>query len=81
MAKLDRVHDYISELLKNKGDDLPLEFQDSLVSKGRLDSVDVMDIVVFLEEQYGLDFSVRGIDIDDFDSLKAIEKMIGELKK
>jgi len=78
--EMNKVHEYILGLLKNKGDNTPIADKDKLISAGRLDSVDVMDIVVFLEDSYGLDFSVRGIDIDDFDSLDSITKMIGEMK-
>ena len=50
---------------------------DSLVMSGRLDSVDTLDLVVFLEEKYGVDFADRGFDKNDLDSLDSIMALIG----
>jgi acyl carrier protein len=46
----------VEQLLAAKGDQEPLLDTDSLVLSGRLDSIDILQIVVFLETNYGIDF-------------------------
>ena len=81
MMDTNDLADFIKTLLVRKGDNTPLASTDRLISSGRLDSVDVMEIVVFLEQRFDLDFSDRGIDLDDFDSLNTMQTMINELAK
>ena len=49
---------------------------DSLIFSGRLQSVDVLEIVSFLEERFGIDFS-EGFDQSRFDSVEEITGMVG----
>jgi acyl carrier protein len=70
------VRDRIRELLGRKGDHLAFADQDSLIASGRLDSVDVMDLVVFLETTYSVDFSDR-FDQEDLDSVDYIMELVG----
>ena len=66
----------IEQLLANKGDQQPLGETDSLVLSGRLDSIDILQIVVFLESRYGIDFADQPFDQEDFDSIARISSMI-----
>lgn len=68
---------FIRKLLAQTGDREGFADNDSLVLSGRLDSVDTLDLVVFLEESYGLDFADRGFDKNDLDSLDSIMALIG----
>lgn len=80
MTDLAPAREFIATLLARKGDTASINKTDRLVSSGRLDSVDVMEIVVFMEDRYALDFADRGVNIDDLDSLSAIEKMVNEMR-
>ena len=53
------------------GDDEPL------VSSGLLDSQAVLRMVVFVEEEFGLDLAERGFDQNDFDSLNNLLRLVG----
>jgi len=66
------IHDFIQELLARSGDDQPLSDQDSLLLSGRLQSIDAVEIVVFLEENFGIDFAKIGFDRDRIDSIDTI---------
>jgi acyl carrier protein len=66
------IHDFVRELLTNSGDDEPLEDQDSLLISGRLQSIDAVEIVVFLEENFGIDFAQIGFDREQIDSIDLI---------
>jgi acyl carrier protein len=64
-------------LLRQTGDRDGFADSDSLVMSGRLDSVDTLDLVLFLEKNYGIDFAERGFDKGDLDSLDSIMALIG----
>jgi acyl carrier protein len=66
----------IQKLLAGKGDREPLGDADSLVLSGRLDSIDILQIVVFLESSYGIDFADQQFDQEDFDSIARILTLI-----
>ncbi|MGA3371068.1 MAG: hypothetical protein ABSC48_04835 [Terracidiphilus sp.] len=66
------IHEFVRELLTNSGDDQPLADSDSLLVSGRLQSIDAVEIVVFLEEKFGIDFAQIGFDKEQIDSIDAI---------
>lgn len=66
------IHEFVQQLLIANGDDEPLADQDSLLLSGRLQSVDAVEIVIFLEENFGIDFAQLGFDKDQIDSIDAI---------
>ena len=49
---------------------------EALVTAGRLESLDVMNTVTFLEENFGVDFAVRPFSPDDFDSIESISRLV-----
>jgi acyl carrier protein len=76
MNTCNEVRAQIERLLANKGDRESLGDTDSLVLSGRLDSTDVLEIVVFLEGNCGIDFADRPFDQEDFDSIARIVTLI-----
>jgi acyl carrier protein len=46
--------------------------QDSLLLSGRLQSIDAVEIVVFLEENFGIDFAQIGFDREQIDTIDLI---------
>jgi acyl carrier protein len=70
------VREFIGSLLRRKGDTHPFTDTDSLVLSGRLDSLDVLEIVVFLERQYAFDFGDRPFDQQLVDSVDEIKDLI-----
>jgi acyl carrier protein len=77
MDKRSKVRGFLDSLLERKGDRAGFTDSDRLITSGRLDSVDTLDIVVFLEESYGIDFGDRQFDQDELDSVDRIVEMIG----
>jgi acyl carrier protein len=49
---------------------------DELIASGLIDSLAILEIVLYLEETYGIDFSVRGIDREEFNSIGSILELI-----
>jgi acyl carrier protein len=66
------IHEFVQELLTNSGDDQPFSDQDSLLLSGRLQSIDAVEIVVFLEENFEIDFAQIGFDREQIDSIDLI---------
>ncbi len=70
------IHEFVRELLARSGDSQPLADHDSLLLSGRLQSIDAVEIVVFLEENFGIDFAQIGFDRDQIDSVDAIYTLV-----
>jgi acyl carrier protein len=66
------IHEFVQGILTNIGDDGPLADNESLLNSGRLQSIDAVEIVVFLEENFGVDFDQIGFFEEQIDSIDAI---------
>ena len=51
-----------------------------LVASGLVDSLAIMQIVVYLEEQYGIDFAASGFDPDRLASMGSIIDLIEQAR-
>lgn len=69
------IRQFARGLLTDSGDHGPLADDDSLLLSGRLQSIDAVEIVLFLEENFGIDFSEIGFDRDRLDSIDAIHAL------
>jgi acyl carrier protein len=67
MNTRNELRAYIQGLLADKGDREPL---------GDADSLDILQIVLFLESHYRIDFADREFDQEDFDSIASILALI-----
>ena len=73
----ERVRAYVQKVLKeNKDDTAPFSDGDSLVLSGRLSSLDVVDVLTFLEGEFGFEMDPNEFDQAKFDSVDAIVKML-----
>jgi len=69
MNEKAEIRKFVEGLLARDGDDSPFIDGDSLLVSGRLQSIDAVEIVMFLEQSFGLDFAAIGFDRDRIDSL------------
>ena len=78
MTPREQVRHYLSELLRERRDDTEA-FTDSgsLVLSGRLSSVDVVDVVDFLETSFGFSIDPNEFDQAMFDSVDSIVALLG----
>ena len=79
MSTQAKIRNFLKKILNDKGDSSSFTDQQLLVTEGRLTSLDVMMIVVFLEENYGIDFSDRPFDQNEFDSVESITALVDTL--
>jgi len=66
------VRQFIERLLAKKGDKKVFNDGDSLFLSGRLQSVDAVEVVIFLEEEWGVDFAKIGFEMSLIDSVDSI---------
>jgi acyl carrier protein len=76
MPTRETLRNFLRELLAEYGETADFSDDTSLVISGMLDSLAVLRIVVFLEQEFGLDLSDQGFDQNDFDSVTSIMQMI-----
>lgn len=76
MKTRTKLRSYIGERLSLKGDSAGFSDADSLFSSGRLDSLDAIETIVFLETEFGVDFAAQGFDQSRIDSVNAIITMV-----
>lgn len=71
-----KLRTFIQTCLAERGDPAKIEDDDSLFVSGRLDSLDMTKVVVFLEQEFGVSFAHIGFDVDLIDSVQAIESFL-----
>jgi len=74
----DRLKELIVERLFLKIEPADIGDEDDLMDKHGIDSVQVLEIVVGLEEEYGVSFEDEDFDIEVFKSVKSIADFVRE---
>jgi acyl carrier protein len=72
MNHQQEIRTFIEELLRKKGDLKPFDDAESLILGGRLESIDAVEIVMFLEGRFGVNFADIGFDQANIDSVELI---------
>ena len=72
-----KLKTFLRDLLADYGAGPDFGDDDPLVTSGILDSQAVLRMVVFLEDEFGIDLAERGFDQNDFDSLTTIMRLVG----
>jgi acyl carrier protein len=80
MDHMAEIRDFLKKLLSSRGDRQPFTDTSSFFLSGRLGSVDAVELVVFLEEQFEIDFSETGFDQSQIDSIEAITSLLQSQK-
>jgi acyl carrier protein len=75
MDQMAEIRGFLKKLLHSKGDTQPFTDTTSLFLSGRLASIDAVELVVLLEEQFGIDFAEIGFDQSQIDSIEAIQSL------
>ena len=66
------VRTFVRSLVENAGHTEDFADGDLLASTGVLQSVDVLEVVLFLEERYGIDFGAINLDRSEIESVDRI---------
>jgi acyl carrier protein len=78
MERKTAIREFLRDLLARKGDMQPFSDEAPLLLSGRLQSVDAVELAVFLEENFGVDFAAMGFDQERIDTVNAISNLIEE---
>jgi acyl carrier protein len=73
-----RIRAYVAELLQERDDRAAFADAESLIVGGRLDSLAVVKLVMFLETSFAVDFAQIEFDPQRFDSIDEIAAMVEE---
>lgn len=72
------VREFLNDLLSIRNDSAPFGDDESLMLSGRLQSLDAVRIVMFLEETFGVNFATVGFDPGLIDSVNSISALVSE---
>lgn len=75
------IRAFIEQLLGEQDDHAPFADGDSLVKSGRLDSLAVTKIVMFLESTFDVDFARVEFDPERLDSVEEIAAVVEESRE
>ena len=78
MDSISKLRKFTYELLAEHGTEKSVTDSESLILSGLIDSLAVMEIVVFMESEFGIDFADLYFNQSNFDS---IELMIDFVQK
>lgn len=69
------------ETIKREDTDLDLvDENDGLVNSGLIDSLATVELVLFLENEYNIDFAANRIDLNKLHSISTILDLVAEFK-
>lgn len=75
MASRDQLHDYlVTEIIKDPT--LELGETQPLVRDGLLNSIGIMKLITFMSERFGVQFADEDYDLDNFETLASIRRLI-----
>ena len=75
-----KLRDFLKDTLEKHGDHKDFADNESLFVSGRLDSFSMMNLVMYLEEAFGLDFSNFEFDVNLVDSANDIERLVDSMQ-
>jgi acyl carrier protein len=76
MPAREAIRAFVTGLLASKGETTEFRDDESLLLSGRLQSIDAVEIALFLEKEYAIDFSVLGFDQAQIDSVDEIASLV-----
>jgi acyl carrier protein len=69
------IREFLQILLKQKMDTRPFGDDTSLILSGRLDSIDTVELVLFLETAFGMKFGA-GLHREQLDTVNTIDALV-----
>ena len=76
-----QVRHYVTQRLALKGHGAPIADEQPLFSSGLLDSLDAVEMVVYVEDEFGINFSEINFDLTLLDSITAVCALVERHRK
>jgi acyl carrier protein len=70
------IREFVADALAEAGHDRSVDDDTSLITGGLLESLVVVNLIVFIESRFGIDFSQIFFDQNMFDTIDDITKFI-----
>jgi acyl carrier protein len=70
------IRDFLENLFAQKKDPRPFADDTSLILGGRLDSIDTVELLLFLETTFGVRFENSGFQREQLDTLNTIAAIV-----
>ena len=80
MAMSDRIREFIVQKLMHEKTDVPVADEESLLDRGLLDSMGLLQLVTFLEKEYQVTIQDPDIVPENFESIHAISAFVQKLR-
>jgi len=77
-ARKSKIHAEIKHLLEENSDQGSLDDAEPLFTSGRLSSFAMMTLVMFLEQEFGMDFGNIDFDVNLVDSVNDIDALVAQ---
>lgn len=77
-ADLNALRAFLEQCLREAGDTGEFADSEALFSSGRLDSLALTRVVLFLEEKFGIDFGALDFSADLIDSVADIQALLAQ---
>lgn len=71
-----KLRTFLQSCLVERGDRAEFQDDESLFVSGRLDSLAITNVVIYLEQEFGVNFTHVSFDVDSIDSVQAIESFV-----
>ena len=79
MSLRDALTKFIEEEIVDEDDRVEISHDDPLIERGIIDSMAVMQIVTFIEEETGLRIPDSEVLLENFESVSAVDAMVQRL--
>jgi acyl carrier protein len=74
--RIPEIRELVRQMLSDRGGGALSSDDDSLFVGGRLDSMAAVDLIMRLEQEFGVDFAQLDFDVSQIDSVAAIAKLV-----
>jgi len=71
-----KIETFVNNALMSQGKSAVKEADEPLISTGKLDSLFVIDFILFLEDEFKLDFSKENVSTMDIDNLSSMVSLV-----
>lgn len=79
MIAIDHLRRTVGDLLSARGDRAPFLDDEALFTGGRLDSLAATELIVALEQDYGLDLASADFDISSLDTIRDLSALVAKV--
>ncbi len=76
MAEVDRIREFVKNNLVVLDEEVPFGDGDNIFELGLVDSLFATQLVLFVEEEFGIDVMDSDLDITNFSSVKRIAELV-----